>query len=406
MEGGATTIVLILVLLAVIALADAGMTALARRRAPRDRRRPVIVALAQRDQARSRRLHARLRVALLALVLLLAAASASRGDALPVLFAASALAVLHVLDSHGRLRRLGARVPALGLVPATLLAPLLLMPKLARLPHASGAASDPDEQARRADALADELIVAPDDRREMVRSLLGLEDIVVDDIMVPRPDIVGIDLQDPWDDILEQLGRAPHTRVPLYDGELERVIGVLHMKQVAQALARGDLDRDRLATMAREREARFVPSGTSLQVQLGNFRGERRRLAFIVDEYGDVQGLVTLEDILEEIVGDFTTQPAMLHQAIHADGRGRYVIAGATPLRTINRKLGWQLPTDGPRTLSGAIIEYLEAIPSPGTALKLHGYQIEVLQIAENTVRTARLSPAPAGNDAAAPTAD
>ena len=158
--------------------------------------------------------------------------------------------------------------------------------------------------------------------------------------------------------------------------------------------ARGSLDRERLVAIATEREARFVPAGTSLQVQLGNFRGERRRLAFVIDEYGDVLGLVALEDILEEIVGEFTTQPALLHRAIHAEKGGSFVVAGSTPLRTVNRRLGWSLPTDGPRTLSGAIVEYLEAIPQPGTALQLHGHAVEVLQTAENTVRTARMWPA------------
>ena len=392
MTGSLLVPAAIIALVALIALLEIGMTALAGHQDTHRGRR--VVASVQSQLVRARRTLDVLRAALLLAVFVLAAWRASLRDAVPAVVATAALALVLLLEMHGRLRSLGARLPRAALPTAWIVTPLLTIVERRR---AAPQTADPDEDARVVDAMADELLVAPGEQREMVRALLGLDQIVVDDIMVPRSDIVGIDADDDWDEILAQLARAPHTRLPLYHGDLDRLVGVLHMKRVAHELARGTLDRERLVTIAAEREARFVPTGTSLQVQLGHFRGERRRLAFVVDEYGDVQGLVALEDILEEIVGEFTTQPALLHQAIHAEARGSYVIAGSTPLRTINRRLGWKLPTDGPRTLSGAIVEYLETIPQPGIALQLYGHAVEVLQTAGNTVRTARLWPAPAG---------
>ncbi len=168
---------------------------------------------------------------------------------------------------------------------------------------------------------------------------------------------------------------------------------MLHMKKVAHALARSDLTRDRLLQLAREREGYFVPEGTTLSVQLLNFQRDRRRIALVVDEYGDIRGLVTLEDILEEVVGDFTSAPGALHQDIHREADGSFVINGAISIRVLNKTLGWDLPTDGPRTLNGLILEFLETIPQPGTGLKLGNLSVEILQTAENSVRTARIRP-------------
>ena len=148
-----------------------------------------------------------------------------------------------------------------------------------------------------------------------------------------------------------------------------------------------------LLELAREREAYFVPEGTTLNVQLLNFQRDRRRIALVVDEYGDIQGLVTLEDILEEIVGEFTSAPATLHKDIHREPDGSYVVNGAINARVLNRTLGWNLPTDGPRTLNGLILEYLETIPEPGTMLRLGDLTIEILQTADNSVKTARIRP-------------
>ncbi len=241
--------------------------------------------------------------------------------------------------------------------------------------------------------VAESSTVIPHRHQQMLMSILDLEKITVDDIMVPRADIGGIDLDDDWDDILEQLRSNPHTRLPVYESNLDSILGILHMKKVAQSLAHGDLTREELRRMAVEREPFFVPSGTTLNTQLLAFQHQRRRIALVVNEYGDVQGLVTLEDILEEIVGEFTSDPAALHRDVHRESTGGYVVNASANLRSLNRRLGWTLPTQGPRTLNGLILEYLETIPEPGTSLKIDGYAVEILQIAGNAVRTARILP-------------
>jgi Mg2+/Co2+ transporter CorB len=230
-------------------------------------------------------------------------------------------------------------------------------------------------------------------RRRLTDKLLDLDSIKVDDIMIPRSEISSIDISDDWDTILDTLRSTPHTRLPVCENNLDNIIGILHMKKVAHALARTDLTRDRLLQLAREREGYFVPEGTTLSVQLLNFQRDRRRIALVVDEYGDIRGLVTLEDILEEVVGDFTSAPGALHQDIHREADGSFVINGAISIRVLNRTLGWELPTDGPRTLNGLILEYLETIPQPGTGLKLGDLSVEILQTADNTVKTARVRP-------------
>jgi Mg2+/Co2+ transporter CorB len=233
--------------------------------------------------------------------------------------------------------------------------------------------------------------VIPQDHQRMLTSILDLEKISVEDIMIPRNDIAAINAGDDWDDMLEQLRSSVHTRLPVYEDTLDNVIGILHLKSVAQHLAHGELTKDELVALARTREPFFVPAGTSLNTQLLNFQRNRRRIAIVVNEYGDVQGLVTLEDLLEEIVGEFTTDPSTLHREIHQDASGSFVVSGSINVRTLNRTLGWVLPTDGPRTLNGLIFEHLESIPEPGTSLKLGPYKVEILQMADNVVKMARL---------------
>jgi Mg2+/Co2+ transporter CorB len=241
--------------------------------------------------------------------------------------------------------------------------------------------------------VAESSTVIPHGHQKMLMSILDLEKITVDDIMVPRADIGGVDLDDDWDDILDQLRSNPHTRLPVYESNLDSILGILHMKKVAQSLAHGDLTREELRRMAVEREPFFIPAGTTLNTQLLAFQHQRRRIALVVNEYGDVQGLVTLEDILEEIVGEFTNDPGTLHRDVHREPNGGYVVNASANLRSLNRRLGWTLPTQGPRTLNGLILEYLETIPEPGTGLKIEGYAVEILQIAGNAVRTARVIP-------------
>ena len=241
--------------------------------------------------------------------------------------------------------------------------------------------------------VAEASTVIPHRHQRMLLSILDLERVTVDDIMVPRSEIAGIDLSDSWDDIVEQIGASPHTRMPVYDEELANIVGMLHMKRIVHELANGELTRDRLLELARAREPYFVPEGTTLNTQLLNFQRQKRRIAFVVDEYGDVQGLVTLEDILEEIVGEFTTDPGEIHRDVHRDADGAYVVSGPTGVRSLNRRLGWSLPTTGHRTLNGLIVEHLERIPEAGTLLELEGYQIEILQTSENAVKTVRVRP-------------
>ncbi len=233
----------------------------------------------------------------------------------------------------------------------------------------------------------------PARHRQMLLSILDLEQATVNDIMIPRQEIAAIDLEDAWEDILEQLRQTRHTRLPVYRGELDQLVGLLHMKRVAQELARGTLSRDRLAEIAGAREPYYVPEGTSLTVQLGQFQRNRRRIAFVVDEYGDIEGLVTLEDILEEIVGEFTNDPAtLLHRDVHEESPGVHLINASTTIRALNRSLGLGLPSEGPKTLNGLLLERFETIPEPGAVVQLGDYRVEVLQIADNAIRTVRVS--------------
>jgi Mg2+/Co2+ transporter CorB len=234
--------------------------------------------------------------------------------------------------------------------------------------------------------------VIPARHRQMLLSILDLGTITVNDIMVPRQEISGIDVSADWEDILNQLRQTPHTRLPVYEGELDNLIGLLHMKRVAHELVRGNLTRERLIEIAKGREAYFVPEGTALNLQLTHFQRNRRRFAFVVNEYGDIEGLVTLEDILEEIVGEFTTDPATItHKDVHTEHPGVFIVNASATIRALNRALGWALPTDGPKTVNGLLLEHLETIPSSGTMVRVGDYEFEVLQTTDNAVRTVRV---------------
>lgn len=239
--------------------------------------------------------------------------------------------------------------------------------------------------------VAEASTLIPHRHQQMLMAILDLEKITVEDIMIPRHDVDAINIEDEWDDILEQLRSSQHTRLPVYEGTLDNIVGLLHLRKVAQGLARGELTKQHIIELARERDPYFIPQGTTLNTQLLNFQNNRRRLALVVNEYGDLEGLVTLEDILEEIVGEFTTDPAMIHKDVHREPGGSFVVNGGITIRRLNRVLGWHLPTDGPRTLNGVILEYLEAIPEPGTSLKLGNHSVEILQTVDNVVKTARL---------------
>ena len=382
-------------LLAVLGLLESALPALrSRRRIAAGAAGGLLAGLRRRFAAEPPRTRAAamlLRVLLLAAIALLAAAGLGRGDTAAALAAVAGLAALFAFA--GVLRRPARGADLAASLIAGPLAPLFaLLPPAQSLPR--HVPRDPEETiADLADALASESA----ERQGMIEALLELERRTVEDIMVPRSEIEGIDASGEWDDILARLRRTPHTRMPLYDGELDRVQGIVHMRLVANELAGGRLTRERLIGIAARREALFAPEGTTLYDQLLRFRRLRRRIAFVVDEYGELRGLVTLEDILEEVVGEFTTQAADPQVRITPRPDGSVIAPGAASLRDLNRALGSQFPTDGPRTLSGLIVEQLESIPQAGAVLSIGGHRIEVLQVADNAVRTARIWPRAAG---------
>ena len=229
----------------------------------------------------------------------------------------------------------------------------------------------------------------PDSHRDMMLSIIDLEKVTVDDIMVPRNEIIGIDLDDDWHETLNFITNLSYTRIPIYNGDIDRLVGVALMRKILPLILNEEFTPESLTDLTRE--GYFIPEGTPLTTQLLNFRKNRRRIGFVVDEYGDIQGLVTIEDILEEIVGEFTTDPSALHQDFFQDADGSFLIDGSTHIRDINRNLGIQLSTGGPRTLNGLILEHMEFIPEAGTSVKIDGYPIEIMQIKNNMVKTARI---------------
>lgn len=254
-------------------------------------------------------------------------------------------------------------------------------------PGASGNDSLSPEELRTVVNEAGGLI--PEKHRKMLLSILDLENITVDDIMIPRNDLVGIDLDDDIDAILAILRNSPHTRLPVYQGDANNMVGMLHLRRVAHLLQRTDISKgDIIALMTKPY---FVPEGTPLNRQLIHFQNVRKRIGIVVDEYGDVLGLITLEDILEEIVGEFTTNLTPTHEDIQSQPDGSFLIDGGMHLRDINRVLHWELPTDGPKTLNGLILEQLQNIPESSVSVRIGDYLIDVLQLKDNTVKTARM---------------
>ncbi len=230
----------------------------------------------------------------------------------------------------------------------------------------------------------------PDAHRDMLLSIIDLEKVSVNDIMVPRNEIIGIDLEDDWHETLQVITNMSYTRIPIFSGNIDNLIGVAVMRKILPLLLQDDFTPESLVELSRE--GYFIPEGTPLTTQLINFRKNKRRIGFVVDEYGDIQGLVAIEDILEEIVGEFTTDPSALHQDFYQDSDGSFLIDGSTHIREINRNLDIQLPSKGPRTLNGLILEHMEFIPEAGTSVKISGYPIEIMQVKSNMVKTARLA--------------
>jgi Mg2+/Co2+ transporter CorB len=240
-------------------------------------------------------------------------------------------------------------------------------------------------------AVMDAGTLIPKTHQAMLLGILDLEKITVEDVMVPRGQIQGIDFDDDWDDILAQLTRSRYTRLAIYRGSLENVIGMIHMRKVLNGLRENKLSRETLIQSMTE--PYFIPEGTPLNTQLLNFKKTKRRIGFVVDEYGDIMGLVTLDEILEEIVGDFSTEAIGKIEDIRPQADGSYLVKGGASIRDLNRKLGWELPSDGSRTVNGLITEYLEDIPAPGTSLMLNGYQVDVMRTRGTAVEVARIRP-------------
>ena len=229
----------------------------------------------------------------------------------------------------------------------------------------------------------------PKRHQSMLLNLMDLEKVTVEDIMVPRNEVTGIDIEDDWEISHKLLMESQYTRLPLYRETIENVIGILHMRKVLPLLYRDQLDQETLQGIARE--PYFIPENTSLNRQLLNFQREHRRIGFAVDEYGDIQGLVTLEDILEEIVGEFTSDPSAHIEDIQRQDDGTWLVDGSISIRALNSALGMSLPTAGPKTLNGLITEYMEMIPETGTSLLLDNHPVDIVQIKENMVKTVRI---------------
>ncbi|GAB5499669.1 MAG: CNNM domain-containing protein [Pseudohongiellaceae bacterium] len=233
----------------------------------------------------------------------------------------------------------------------------------------------------------------PRRRHGMLLNILDLEKATVNDILVPRNEILGIDIDDDLNEILEQIASSQHTRMPVYRQDIDNIVGVLHLRSVGKLLRVENLNK--AAILQESQEPYFIPESTPLHTQLFNFQSKKMRMAVVVDEYGAVKGIVTLEDILEEIVGEFTTDLAASSKDIHAQVDGSYLIDGATSIREINRTLGWELDSGGAKTINGMLMEILQAIPDSSVGLELDGYYAEIVQMKDNVIRTVRMWAAP-----------
>jgi len=223
------------------------------------------------------------------------------------------------------------------------------------------------------------------DHQQMMINILDLEHGRIDDVMVPRQDVIGLDLDADWDEIIQTLTQSLFTRLPVWRGDLDNIVGLLHIRTVVTQLARNELDRNGL--MRAIRSPYFVPEGTALTQQLLEFQRRERRMGLVVDEYGDIQGLVTLDDILEEIVGEYTSEGGIRQGRIRQQENGTWIIDGAATVRMLNRRLDWDLPTTGPNTVNGLLLETLESIPDGRTSLRIGDHQFTIMDLADKRIR-------------------
>ncbi|MEI8594824.1 MULTISPECIES: HlyC/CorC family transporter [Photobacterium] len=234
----------------------------------------------------------------------------------------------------------------------------------------------------------------PRRHQDMLLSILDLENVTVEDLMVPRNEIVGININDDWKSIVRQLSHAAHGRIVLYRDNIDEVVGMLRVREAYRLMMdKNDFSKENLLRAADK--VYFIPEGTPLNIQLLKFQRRKERIGLIVDEYGDIQGLITLEDILEEIVGEFTTSISpTLAEEITPQSDGSLLIEGTANIRELNKSLNWDLPTDGPRTLNGLILEHLEDIPDSILSVSVAGYQMEIVEISDNMIKLVKILPA------------
>ena len=231
----------------------------------------------------------------------------------------------------------------------------------------------------------------PRRRQGMLLNILDLEHVTVNDILVPRNDIVGINIEDDIDEILNLIASSQHTRMPIYKKEIDNIIGILHLRSSGKLIRVENLNKS--AILRETTEPYYIPESTPLHTQLFNFQKKKSRLAVVVDEYGAVKGIVTLEDILEEIVGEFTTDLADSSKDIHAQSDGSYLIDGSASIRDINRILSWNLDSSGAKTLNGLMMEILQSIPDSSVGVEINGCYAEIVQVKDNVIRTVRMRP-------------
>ena len=231
----------------------------------------------------------------------------------------------------------------------------------------------------------------PQKHQSILLNLFDLESITVEDAMTPRNQIEAIDIESTPDEIRRQIATSNHTRLPVYRGRLDDIVGIVHVRKVLNLSEGEEIGAETLKEIMRD--PYFIPLDTPLLTQLQNFQEQNDRMALVVDEYGELKGLLTLEDILEEIIGEFTTHSPMQTARFRRMEDGSIIVEGGTLLRALNRKLGYRFPLDGPKTLNGLILEHLRDIPEPGTSLKLAGYPLEVLQTQDRVIRSVRLLP-------------
>ena len=234
----------------------------------------------------------------------------------------------------------------------------------------------------------------PRKHQKMLLNLMDIERIAVNDVMIPRNQIEALNINAPIDILLEQLSTCHHTLLPVYENDLDNIVGILHVRRALSLMQRDTFDAGDLREVLQE--SYFIPSDTALLTQLQHFQERHQRLGLIVDEYGELLGLVTLENIMEEIVGDFTTQSPSRTGKFMRQQDGSMFVEGGTLLRDLNRKMGMHFPLDGAKTLNGLILEHLQDLPEAGISIKISGYPIEIIQTQDRVVKVARIIISPA----------